>query len=155
VVKAALRPAGPDDLPAIAAVIVAAGRAAWAHIGPVAQMESSPEEWAPRLAAAETATVAVSEGEVVGFAFTGACELQFFFTHPRVWGHGVGRTLLAAAESALRDSGCAEAVVWTEERNHRPLRIYRAAGWEPDGAAKERDWLGARLRELRLRKSFS
>jgi GNAT superfamily N-acetyltransferase len=92
---------------------------------------------------------------VVGFAFTGGCELQFFYTHPRVWGRGVGQMLLESAEAALREAGCAEAFVYTEERNHRPMRIYRAAGWEPDGTARERDWLGAPIREPRLRKRLT
>ena len=155
--NAALRPATQDDLPAIAAVNVASARAAFGHIGPVESLEPRPEDWAPRLEAAETALVAVLPGddeEVVGFAFTGDCELQFFYTHPRVWGLGVGRALLAAAEDALRAAGCREAAVWTEERNLRPLRVYAAAGWEPDGAVKEREWLGVRITELRLRKGL-
>lgn len=150
-----LRPARAEDLPAIAAVNVTAARAAFGHIGPVDQLEPQPEEWRPRLEAAETAIVATDAGEVVGFAFAGACELQFFYTDPRVWGRGSGRALLAAAEAALCEAGCGEAVVWTEERNHRPLRIYAAAGWRPDGSAREREWLGTRIRELRLRKRLS
>jgi GNAT superfamily N-acetyltransferase len=131
---------------------VAAARVAWAYLAPVATLVPSVEEWAPRLEAAEEAMVAVAAGEVVGFAFTGACELQFLFTHPRVWGQGAGRALLAHAEDALRAAGCAEAVVWTEERNDRALAVYRKAAWETDGAAKERVWMGAPIRELRLRK---
>ncbi|MEA2468740.1 MAG: hypothetical protein QOJ57_2866, partial [Thermoleophilaceae bacterium] len=152
-VKASLRAAGPDDLAAIASVIVAAGRAAWGHIGPVERLESAARDWKPRLAAAETALVAVDEtGEVVGFAFTGGCELQFLHVHPSAWGHGVGRALLSAAEDALRAAGCSEAVAYTEERNHRPLRVYHAAGWREDGAVRERDWLGVPIREPGLRK---
>jgi GNAT superfamily N-acetyltransferase len=114
----------------------------------VDQLEA--RDWAADLATAETALVAVVGDEVVGFAFAGGCELQFFYTHPRVWGLGAGRALLTAAEDALRAAGCTEAFVYTEERNHRPLRVYEAAGWRPDGAVKEREWLGAPIRELRL-----
>jgi hypothetical protein len=60
--------------------------------------------------------------------------------------------LLEAVEEAMRGAGCTEAFVYTEERNHRPLRVYAAAGWHPDGDALERDWLGVRIRELRLTK---
>jgi GNAT superfamily N-acetyltransferase len=149
-VRFGLRAATPDDLAAIASLHLASARAAFAHIGPVERLE--PRDWAADLAAAETALVAVSEqdDEVVGFAFVGGCELRFFYTHPRVWGHGAGRALLAAAEDALRGAGCEEPVVYTEERNERPLRVYAAAGWQPDGGVKERDWLGVRIRELRL-----
>ena len=150
-----LRPATRADLPAIAELQVASARAAFEHIGPVGRLEPRPDQWLARLEAAETATVAVEGGEVVGFAFSGDGELQYFYTHPRVWGAGAGRALLADAEAALRAAGYDEAVVWTEERNHRPLRIYAAAGWHPDGAAKEREWLGVRIRELRLRKALS
>jgi GNAT superfamily N-acetyltransferase len=150
--KASLRPARTDDLPAIAAVYVAAAQVGWAYLAPVATLVPSVEEWAPRLEAAEEAAVAIVAGKVVGFAFTRGCELEFLFTHPRAWGQGAGRALLAHAEDVLRAAGCGEAVLWTEERNERALHVYAAAGWEPDGAAKERVWMGAPLRELRLRK---
>jgi GNAT superfamily N-acetyltransferase len=150
-----LRAATAEDLPAIAAVNVAAARAAWADIAPVSRMLPRVEEWAPRLSKAEVATVAVDADEVVGFAFTGGCELQYFFTHPRVWGLGAGRALLASAEEALREAGCASATLWTEERNRRALRVYAAAGWAPDGGVQEREWLGVPIRELRLGKWLS
>jgi GNAT superfamily N-acetyltransferase len=152
-VKASLREATDADLPAITALQLASARAAFAHIGPVHRLE--PPDWRPWLEAAETAIVAVDAGEVVGFAFCGGCELQLFYTHPRVWGRGFGRALLTAAEDALRSAGCEEAFLYTEERNHRPLEVYAAAGWLPDGAAREREWLGVPLRELRLRKRLS
>jgi GNAT superfamily N-acetyltransferase len=148
-----IRPATPEDLAAIAALHLASARAAFGHIGPVEQLE--PRDWSADLDAAETALVAVDGEEVVGFAFSGGCELQFFFTHPRVWGRGLGRVLLAAAEDAMREAGCSEAHLYTEERNHRPLRAYRAAGWEPDGAVRERDWLGVPIREPRLHKRLT
>src|SRR4051812_44135380 len=151
--KASLRPAAPPDLPAITALQHAAALEAFAHIGPVEKLE--PRDWAADLDAADTALVAVDEdGSVVGFAFVGGCELQFYFAHPRVWGRGFGRALLAAAEDALRAAGCTEAFVYTEERNARPLRIYHAAGWREDGHVKERDWLGVPIREPRLRKTL-
>ena len=145
--KATLRPATPDDLPAIVAVHAASVRAAFGHIAPVDRFE--PVDWGPALAAADTALVA-EDGEVVGFIFTRGCEVRVFYTHPDVWGRGFGRALLEGAEGALRANGCEEAFLYTEERNHRPLRVYAAAGWQPDGAVKERDWLGVPIRELRL-----
>jgi GNAT superfamily N-acetyltransferase len=144
-VKAVLRAARASDLPAIGDVQLASAREAFAHIGPVDRME--PPDWAPWLELAETALVAEVD-EVVGFVFVGGCEVQLFYTHPRVWGQGVGRELLASAEEAL--AGCEEAFLFTEERNERPLRIYAAAGWLPDGTFRERDWLGVPIRELRL-----
>jgi GNAT superfamily N-acetyltransferase len=154
-VKASLRRATPGDLPAIADLQRASARAAFAHIGPVEKLSTDAETWAPALRSADTALVAEDEGEVVGFAFTRGCELRVFYTHPRVWGRGFGRALLEAAEGAMRARGCEEAFVYTEERNHRPLRVYDAAGWLPDGGVKERDWLGVPIRELRLVKKLS
>jgi GNAT superfamily N-acetyltransferase len=146
-----IRAATREDLAQITALHLAAAREAFAHIGPVERLE--PRDWGPDLAAAETALVAVDgDGSAVGFAFAGGCELKFFYTHPRVWGRGFGRALLAAAEDALRSAGCEEATLYTEERNERPLRVYATAGWHPDGTARERSWLGVPLRELRLRK---
>src|SRR3954454_22846163 len=143
----------PGDLASIAAVQLASAREAFAHIGPVDRLE--PRDWAADLEGAATALVAVDGDEVVGFAFVGACELQFFYTHPRVWGRGFGRALLTAAEDALRAAGCTEASLYTEERNHRPLRVYHAAGWHEDGAAREREWLGVPIREPRLVKRLT
>ena len=149
-----IRRATAEDLPAITAAHLASAREAFAHIGPVEKLE--PRDWTADLEAASDAFVAVDEGgDVVGFVFCGGCEVQFFFTHPRVWGRGFGRELLAAAEDALRAAGCTSATLYTEERNHRPLRAYHAAGWEPDGAVRERQWLGVPLREPRLRKRLS
>ena len=143
--KAVLRAAVASDLPAIGEVQLASAREAFAHIGPVHRMD--PPDWAPWLGRAEWAYVAeVNEG-VVGFVFVGGCEVQLFYTHPRVWGLGVGRDLLAAAEAAIP---CPEAFLYTEERNHRPLAIYAKARWRPDGTAREREWLGVKIRELRL-----
>lgn len=144
--KASLRAATPDDLPAITSVQQASAREAFAHIGPVDRME--PPDFGPWLERADTALVAVDEGgAVVGFAFAGGCELQLFYTHPRVWGLGAGRMLLSAAEEALRAAGCVEASLYTEERNERALRVYHAAGWREDGRVQEREWLGVRIRE--------
>ena len=72
----------------------------------------------------------------------------------RAWGKGAGRALLAAGEAALRERGCADATLWTEERNERPRRFYEAAGWVTDGEVKARVWNGAPPRELRYRKAL-
>ena len=146
--KAALRRATPDDLPAISAVHAASARAAFGHIAPIERFE--PVDWGPSLSEADTALVATDAAEVVGFVFTRGCEVRVFYSDPRVWGRGFGRALLEAAEGAMRAAGCEEASLYTEERNHRPLQIYEAAGWRPSGRVKEREWLGVPIRELQL-----
>jgi RimJ/RimL family protein N-acetyltransferase len=59
--------------------------------------------------------------------------------------------LLDAGVRRLRDAGCREAILWTEERNHRPRRVYEANGWRADGATKDRTYLDAPIREVRYR----
>src|SRR5439155_24206409 len=102
----------PEDLPAIGSLQLASARAAFAHIRPVQRLEA--RDWTRDLAAAETALVATEGDELAGVAFVGGCELQFFYTHPRGWGRGSARALLAAAEDALRAAGRDEACVCTE-----------------------------------------
>lgn len=152
-----LRPARPADLAGIAALQMAAARAAWGHIAAPGGLDRlDPIDWAQRLEQADHATVACADdGEVVGFAFSEGNLLEYFFTDPTVWGTGAGRALLEETEAALLAAGHAEATLWTEERNHRPLRIYRRAGWYPDGGVREREWAGATIRELRLRKRLA
>lgn len=139
-----LREASAEDLPALAALLVAAGRAAWGHIGPVERMEP------PRLELADWGAVAIEGNEVLGFSFTRGCEVELLHVHPRAWGRGAGRALLLAAEESLRAAGCSEAFLFTEERNSRALELYSRAGWRADGVVREREWLGVPIREPRL-----
>jgi len=130
----------------MAELFLAAARAAWSFAGD----EALAAGHAPAFTGGEI--VAEAGGEVVGFVVPVSCEIDLLYTHPRAWGSGAGGALLAAGEAALREAGCAEATLWTEERNERPRRFYEAAGWRTDGEAKERVWNGAPLRELRYTK---
>ena len=143
-----LREASAEDLPALAAIVVAAGRAAWGHIGPVERMEVHLDPAGPGF-------VATDDDEMIGFTFIRGCELELLHVKPDAWGRGVGRALLVAAEDELRAAGCSEAFLFTEERNARALDLYSRAGWRPDGFVREREWLGVSLREPRLVKRLS
>jgi GNAT superfamily N-acetyltransferase len=142
-----VRAAEAADHDAMAEVFLAAGRAAWGFAGEEALA-------AMRAPAITSALVAEDEHGVAGFVVPADCVIALLYTHPRVWGAGLGRELLAAGEAALRSSGCTEATLWTEERNERPRRFYEAAGWELDGGVRERVWNGVRLRELRYAKAL-
>jgi GNAT superfamily N-acetyltransferase len=133
----------------MAELFLAAARAAWGFTGEAALAAMR----APAFTGGEI--VAEDEEGVVGFVVPTGCEIALLYTHPRAWGRGAGRALLAAGEAALRDAGCPEATLWTEERNERPRRFYEAAGWRADGEAKERVWNGTPLRELRYRKTLN
>ena len=58
---------------------------------------------------------------------------------------------MASAIEALRESGFAEATLWTSKDNHRPRRIYEVARWKLDGTMRDKPWRGATWRELRYR----
>ena len=143
-----MRAAEAADYAAMAELFLAAGRAAWGFAGE----EALAGMRAPAFTGGEI--VAEEAGEVIGFVVPAACEIALLYTHPRTWGSGAGRALLAAGEATLRERGCTEATLWTEERNERPRRFYEAAGWKADGEAQERVWNGAPLRELRYRKAL-
>src|SRR5688572_7696147 len=54
-----------------------------------------------------------------------------------------------------QDSGFTDVTLWTEHRNERPLRFYRAAGWRLDGTDRWRIFRGTELLELRHRLTLS
>jgi GNAT superfamily N-acetyltransferase len=106
--------------------------------------------------------VADGAGRVVGFASVGGViaeqsepedvgELYTIYVAPDVWGQGVGRALMAAALLRLRNEGFGSAILWVLSDNPRTRRFYELAGWSHDGGAKEGEWLGTRVREVRYR----
>jgi GNAT superfamily N-acetyltransferase len=139
----AIRPATAEDAAAIAEMFLASVREAWGGGG---DEEMDP----PQLNGGEL--VAEDEDGIVGFAVVEDCAVELLFTHPRAWGRGAARALVVAAEDALRDTGCAEVSLWTEERNANARRLYQASGWRKTKEVRERVWNGAPLRELRYRK---
>lgn len=155
----AIRPAQPGDAEAIGEVFLEAAVEAWSSFlggERVGAVQPPVQEWM------RGAVLVAQDGDaVVGFTRTrpdeddhGLGVLAMLYTSPRVWGRGAGRALMDAALGALRTQGFREAVLWTEERNARARHVYEAAGWQLDGAVRERDWHGAPLRELRYRRSL-
>ena len=159
-----IRAATPDDWPVMRRVFIDAGMAAWIHIVPAETLEQNqpPERWNPRYAT--DVLVADVDGAVAGFVYVRASqdsdatddvgEIDSFYTHPSVWGQGVGRSLMAAAIARLRELGCSEATLWTEHRNDRPRRFYERAGWTLDGAERHREYRGTPLIEVRYRRKI-
>jgi GNAT superfamily N-acetyltransferase len=162
-----VRSAEPEDAEAIAALYVLAARQAWPHIfgaANLASLEAPVEALRVRIrstGSGEQVIVAEVDGEIRGYAIVrpsadadaseSTGELDAIYTDPSVWGRGIGRALLASAARLLHERGFAEATLWTAEANERPRAVYAAAGWEPDGAARNRVWRGVRFRELRYR----
>ena len=140
-----VRAATADDAAAIAEVFLAAARESWGAAGGEAPVLEPLQMHGGEL-------VAEDDEGITGFAIVKDSEIDLLFTHPRAWGRGAGRALVVAAEDALRDAGCSEVSLWTEERNASARRVYQASGWRKTTESRERVWNGAPLRELRYRK---
>ena len=163
-----VRLADERDVETMAALYVTSARQGWAHIygdrnletvqPPVDQLRGEVASIDPR----QQVFVADREGRVVAYAIVRPSqdedadsgrvgELDAFYCDPLVWGQGVGRALMASVIEALRQSGFAEATLWTSKDNHRPRRIYEVAGWTLDGGTRDKPWRGTSWRELRYR----
>nr|WP_282453020.1 GNAT family N-acetyltransferase [Lysobacter sp. CAU 1642] len=82
------------------------------------------------------AFVAERGEDVAGFALCEASEgfLQALYVHPDRTGGGVGRSLLAACEKAMREHGNSTARVLA---SRNAVGFYRAAGYRELGAASQ------------------
>ncbi|HEY2191376.1 MAG TPA: GNAT family N-acetyltransferase [Actinomycetospora sp.] len=169
-----VRPAAPDDAPAVTAVQREVWTSAWAGFLPAGLTEGFDDEavtaaWA-RTAAGPGLRVATEGDVVVGFCLAGAAGeddvadavgavpddagrvglVATLLVSPR-WGrrgHG-GRLLVAAAEE-LRADGAARGITWVPERDAASRAFYGRTGWEPDGTVRTLDAGGRPLREVRL-----
>ena len=160
-----MRPFQPADAPALGEVYVAAARAGWRELfGDALDTIAPPAgRWPPP--AGVSTFVAELDGRVVGFAElhpspdaaagSRVGELDTLYTHPAVWGRGVGRALMAAALEELAAAGFTTATLWTAEANARPRAVYARAGWRPDGATRRKTFLGVTFTELRYRIALS
>jgi peptidase E/ribosomal protein S18 acetylase RimI-like enzyme len=163
------RAAEAADAAAVAAVYQAAAGKAWApFLGAdrLARQRPDDDRWAARIAAAGSRFLVTEDAAgTSGFVqygpasdpdlLPGTGEVDLLYTHPRAWGQGCGRRLLDRAVWELRQAGCSAAVLWTEHRNERALAVYRANGWQLDGAERQRDYLGVTIRELRHRRELT
>jgi dipeptidase E len=160
------RPARSADAGAVAAVFRSATSAAWQHFVGVDRLRDAPDDtgrWAERIALGGAGFLVAEDPDgILGFVLYRAApeealaggpagEVDLLYTLPRAWGRGIGRRLLERATFALLAQGFREAVLWTEQRNHRALAVYRRNGWVPDGAVMERDYLGVPIRNVRHR----
>lgn len=161
------RPARRDDAAAIEEIFRLATRTGWRHFiddDALARASRDLERWHARIANRDGRfLVCEDDAGLLGFAYARpydpglpnrgdpVAELDLLYSHPRAWGHGVGRRLLARVTWDLLCHGYRHAVLWTEARNARALAVYRAAGWQPDGAVDERDYLGTAIRNVRHR----
>ena len=159
-----VRAAVPEDAEAIAAIHVRAWQAAYAHVFPAERLAGLDARgrarwWRDGLQSGGW-TVLVTE-DVTGFVGFGPSreaegegEIYSIYVAPEYWGTGRGRVLMERALEELRAQGFAAATLWVLEDNPRARRFYEAAGWELDGAAKEDEFLGTHVYEVRYRISL-
>jgi ribosomal protein S18 acetylase RimI-like enzyme len=164
-----VRRATVDDASAIAEVRVTTWRAAYAGIVPQAvldrmDVDRATQRTAALLASGEDPRIHVVEGSggrVVGYAFTapardedaaGLGEIQAIYVRPDAQGAGLGGALLAAAAGDLEDRGFSTLVLWVLTDNGPARGFYEHEGFAPDGAARDLDFDGEAIEEIRYRR---
>lgn len=60
-------------------------------------------------------------------------EVAYFGVSPRLWGQGVGGTLLAETRRRLQAEGYASVELFVYVNNHRATALYEHAGWRAVG----------------------
>ncbi|MEJ7796593.1 MAG: GNAT family N-acetyltransferase [Nocardioides sp.] len=130
-----LRPATPDDAPAVAALWYAGWQDA--HLGNVpdelveARTRSSFDERA--LARIADTAVAEVDGEVVGFVMVVDDEVDQIYLHVSRRGSGLASVLLAEAEWLVLAGGHPVAWLAVAPGNERARRFYERRGWRDEG----------------------
>jgi GNAT superfamily N-acetyltransferase len=167
-----VRPATPDDAPAVTAVQREVWTTAWAGFLPAGLTEGFDSDavsaaWARSV---DGLLVATEGDTVAGFVLAGPASpedltdavgsvpddaasvglVATLLVSPR-WGRrGHGGRLLVTAAEALRTAGATRGVTWVPERDAASRAFYARAGWEPDGTVRTLDAGGRPLREVRL-----
>lgn len=160
-----LRPAVPEDAPAVARVHVRSWQAGYRGLLPDAYLENlKPEARARRYDFGiddphQPATlVAQVEHGICGFATTvlrregpspGLGELVGLYVDPDRWGREVGSWLLAEAQARLAARGCRSAELWVLSGNVRAQRFYGRHGWRAEGATRTQEVWGITVEEAR------
>jgi ribosomal protein S18 acetylase RimI-like enzyme len=134
----AVRPARPDDLPALQAIaadsFVFSRFAADPFFTP-AQVRAFHRQWITNLCAglADTVLVFEAEGEAVGFVscarMGGAGRIPLIATHARLRRAGVGRALVTAALRWFAAAGVSAVHVKTQAQNYPALALYHRLGF--------------------------
>lgn len=165
-----LRPAEPEDAPAVARVHVRSWQAAYRSLLPDDYLDQlRPEDRACKYdfanpEPAKPYTILAAEGEsICGFATTMLSrdvelarfgELCALYVEPDWWGRGIGVALVAAARARLLDLGVRNAFLWVLKGNVRADRFYRNDGWAPDGCSRTDTVWGVIVDDFRYRREL-
>jgi GNAT superfamily N-acetyltransferase len=85
-------------------------------------------------------------GTVSAHAEGAALHIRSMAVHPRMRGHGIGKSLLARVEHFARDNGYKRLVLSTTPFLIPAIRLYEDSGFRFIGA--KRDWFGTQLRSM-------
>jgi RimJ/RimL family protein N-acetyltransferase len=156
-----IRPGTPEDAEAVARVHVRTWQAAYAGVLPDEVLSQLSIEQRAALWRRQPPLVAEENAGIVGFVSVGASrdgdadgELYAIYVDPGRWGTGIGRELLAAGESRLRELGYRDVILWVLAQNPRARRFYELAGWQPDGARRDSALVAGSVPEVRYRKEL-
>lgn len=134
----AIRPASPDDVPDVAALVEAGFAAATAeHMGAegrkVFRRFAARDAIAARLAGTNEGWVALLDGRIQGYAELDGDHLRMIFVHPDAQGRGLGRDLLGHVLAQRRGR--------TVTVNSAPNAdgFYRSMGFRATGPRQERN----------------
>ncbi|WP_018349705.1 GNAT family N-acetyltransferase [Longispora albida] len=164
-----IRPATPNDGPAIGQLKARAWRAAYSSFMPAAYLDGidpvrEGEAWGEYLAeipAGHRMWIAEVDGAVAGFCRTGpaesdpdlgtgAGEVYGLYVEPALIGTGLGRLLFGHGVSDLRERGHEPVCVYAYAPNETAIRFYERAGFAADGVTKTDEGDGTGVAEVRL-----
>jgi len=166
-----IRPAVLSDAPACAEIHSLGWEAAYAGIVPaeaIAERRARrPAQWPEWLASGRyDYYVPVLDGRVVGFLSIRPpqasenlpgkyYEVGGLYLHPSIYRQGIGRQLMAFAETKAREKGKTAMMLWVFEDNAPSRRFYEACGYRWDGIGIQVDQEhGRTLRSLRYVKEI-
>ena len=169
-----IRPAGPADAAAVAAVHVASWQGAYRGVLPDEVLDG-PELAVNRLRQWERLLtepgpravdlVAEDDAEqIVGLLHAGptrdddggpdTAEVVAIYASPDAWGTGAGRGLMSTALDRLRALGFTDVTLWVLDSNDRARGFYERAGFASDGATKSEELRGTPVTEVRYRRAL-
>lgn len=161
-----IRVATSLDAKSIAQVHVDTWQQAYREILPQEYLQSLSTEsrnssWVELLNGKIQQTLVIEiDSQIVGFSSFGPCrddgagptdfEIWALYLDSRYWSKGIGRQLWQASLNAIVDKGATRVTLWVLKDNHRAIRFYLAAGFQPENdSEKQIEIGGVRLSEVR------